>query len=341
MIWLTWRQNRAQLVVAGAAVAVVAVVAGWTGRRLADLVTATDTGYDLLTSADVALFFAGVVMLAVVPALIGAFWGAPMVAHELETGTYRLVWNQSVTRTRWLATRLGLTALAAAAVTGLLSLAVTWWAGPIDGVVGARSGSLPTRLTPVTFAMRGVVPVAYTLFALVLGVVIGAVVRRTVPAMALTLALFLAVQIAVPLWVRPHLATPADITIAMDGSTFDGLSRSGPDGPVTLTARSVARGDWVLSNTTVDATGTAVELPSWFEECIVPAGPPRERTAAEGKGPLESCLARLTAEGYRQRLVYQPANRFWTLQWRESALFVLAAGGLAAVGLWWVRVRLG
>ncbi|MEZ5410022.1 MAG: ABC transporter permease subunit [Acidimicrobiales bacterium] len=341
MIWLTWRQNRAQLVTAGAAVAVVAVAAGWTGRRLADLVTTTDTGYDLLTPADIALFFAGVVMLAVVPGLVGAFWGAPMVAHEMETGTYRLVWNQSVTRTRWLATRLGLTALAAAAVTGLLSLAVTWWAGPIDGVVGARTGSLPTRLTPVTFAMRGVVPVAYTLFALVLGVVIGAVVRRTVPAMAITLGLFLAVQIAVPLWVRPHLATPADLTVTMDISTFDGLSRSGLDGPITLTAQPSDRGDWVLSNTTVDAAGAAVELPPWFAECVAPpGGPPRERAAAEGKGPLASCLARLGAEGYRQRLVYQPANRFWTLQWRESALFVLAAGGLAAVGLWWVRVRL-
>ncbi len=340
MIWLTWRQNRAQLLAAGAAVAVVAVVAGWTGRRLADLVTTSDTGYDLLTETDVALFFAGVVMMAVIPALIGAFWGAPMVAHELETGTYRLVWNQSVTRTRWLATRLGLTALAAAAVTGLLSLAVTWWSGPIDGVVGARTGSLPTRLTPVTFAMRGAAPVAYTLFALVLGVVIGAVVRRTVPAMALTLALFLAVQIAVPLWVRPHLATPANATIAMDRSTFDGLSRHGPDGPVTMTARALARGDWILSNTTVDAAGAAVELPSWFKECMVPAGPSGERVAAEGQRPLESCLARLTAEGYRQRLVYQPADRFWTLQWRESALFVAAAAALAAVGLWWVRVRL-
>ncbi len=340
MIWLTWRQNRAQLVVAAGVVSVVAVVAGWTGRRLADLVATTDAGYDELTSTDIALFFAGVMMLAVIPALIGAFWGAPLVAHELETGTYRLVWNQSVTRTRWLATRLGLTALAAAAVTGLLSLAVTWWSGPLDGAVGARTGSLPTRLTPVTFAMRGVVPVAYTLFALVLGVVIGAMVRRTVPAMALTLGLFLAVQIAVPLWIRPHLATPAETTITMGPSTFDGLSRSGPDGPVTLTARSVARGDWVLSNTTVDAAGTAVELPAWFEDCVVPAGPPRERVAASGKGPLEACLARLTDEGYRQRLVYQPASRFWTLQWRESALFVVVAGALAAVGLWWVRVRL-
>jgi len=36
------------------------------------------------------------------PALLGIFWGAPLIARELETGTCRLAWNQSVTRTRWL-----------------------------------------------------------------------------------------------------------------------------------------------------------------------------------------------------------------------------------------------
>ena len=39
--------------------------------------------------------------------MIGIFWGAPLVARELETGTYRLVWTQGVTR-RWLAVKLAL-----------------------------------------------------------------------------------------------------------------------------------------------------------------------------------------------------------------------------------------
>ena len=56
-------------------------------------------------------------MLAL-PALIGLFWGAPLIARELEAGTHRLVWNQSVTRGRWLAVKLGLIGLAAAAATG-------------------------------------------------------------------------------------------------------------------------------------------------------------------------------------------------------------------------------
>ena len=41
------------------------------------------------------------------PALIGAFWGAPLITREFEAGTFRLAWNQSVTRARWLAIKLG------------------------------------------------------------------------------------------------------------------------------------------------------------------------------------------------------------------------------------------
>ena len=73
-------------------------------------------------------------VLLVVPALIGLFWGAPLVARELETGTYRLVWTQGVTRTRWIAIKLAVVGLASMAVAGLFSLMVTWWSSPLDRV---------------------------------------------------------------------------------------------------------------------------------------------------------------------------------------------------------------
>jgi len=66
-------------------------------------------------------------IILVVPALLGIFWGAPLVANELETGTYRLAWTQSVTRKRWLAAKLGLVGLWSMAVAGLLSFIVTLW----------------------------------------------------------------------------------------------------------------------------------------------------------------------------------------------------------------------
>jgi hypothetical protein len=337
MIWLTWRQFRAQAAAVYAAVAAFAVVLALTGPRLLRLSRVDPNAvFDQLTRTDRNLYNAGLVVLAVAPAVVGAFWGAPMVARELETGTHRLAWNQTVTRTRWLATKLGLTALAAVAAAGVLALAVTWWAGPLDGTASNTRGALPTHLTPVAFAMRGVVPVGYAVFALVLGVAVGLVLRRTVPAMALTLAVFTFVQVATPLWVRPHLIPPLQQTVAI-GDNLVSIEMSGPGGPIRLGVTTGNSGDWVLSNKTIDASGREVTaLPSWFGDCLPPPRP-----AGPGKGTaMRACLSRLGDLGYRQQVVYQPAGRFWALQWAETALFLALSGLLTWFCFWWTRHRL-
>ena len=87
----------------------------------------------------------------------------------------------------------------------MLTLAVTWWSQPLDGALSSTHGSLPSRLTPVSFAMRGIVPVGVRRVRGRARRDLGAVLRRSLPAMAVTLAVFVFVQIAVPIWVRPHL----------------------------------------------------------------------------------------------------------------------------------------
>lgn len=342
MIWLTWRQFRIQAATVYAAVAAVGIVLAITGPKLVDLAKIDANIYDRLTRPDRNLYFAGVIVVALAPAIIGAFWGAPLVARELEAGTHRLVWNQSVTRTRWLATKLGVTTLAAAAAVGALTLAVSWWSEPIDGALSSTRGSLPSRMTPVTFAMRGIVPVGYAAFAVVLGVTIGIVLRRPVPAMALTLALFTFVQIAMPLWVRPHLVPPEERTVAIERSKLDGIEIGGPGGAMHITVNTGAKGAWVLSNKTVDASGKPTALPAWFGDCLPGPGP---SSASPSRTPvsansLETCFARLTAEGYRQRIVFQPANHFWPLQWAETGLFLALSGLLSWFCFWWTRNRL-
>jgi hypothetical protein len=52
---------------------------------------------------------------------------------------------------------------------------------------------------------------------------VGLLVRRTVPAIAFTLAVFTAVQVAVPLWVRPHIFTPARTVSALNQSAIIGM----------------------------------------------------------------------------------------------------------------------
>jgi ABC-type transport system involved in multi-copper enzyme maturation permease subunit len=339
VIWLTWRQLRLQAATLLVAVTAVAVVLVVTGPRLARLARAgVDDVFDRLTSADISLFWAGLVVVAAVPALVGAFWGAPMVARELEQGTHRLVWNQSITRTRWLCTKLAVTTLAAAVAVGALSLAVTWWSDPLDGAVSRARGGLPQMLTPVSFAMRGVAPVAYTVFAVVLGVTLGAVLRRSLPAMAVTLALYVAVQVAVPLWVRPHLVAPTAATVTIGAQTLDGISADDRGGPESITVHTAERGDWILANETIGADGRPASLPSWMSGCL--AAVPDRFTGPVRASPLDPCLERLADEGYTQRVVYQPARNFWPIQWAEAGLYLVASALLAGFCLWWTRSRL-
>src|SRR5580704_844568 len=101
MTWLTLRQFRAQAVTAVTALVLLAVAYGYTGPQLAhryDMSKLRGCGHQPgcanlavtfmnAVKADQtypALFFAGMVILLVLPAIIGAFWGAPLVARELE-----------------------------------------------------------------------------------------------------------------------------------------------------------------------------------------------------------------------------------------------------------------
>ena len=148
--------------------------------------------------------------LLAIPALLGMFWGAPLVARELESGTYRLAWTQSVTRRRWLSVRVALVGVAALAVAGLASWLVSWWFAPLDAVN-------MNRFDPSVFTARGVVAIGYAGFAFALGVATGTLTRRTLPAMAATLLGFVAARIAFTLWVRPHLLPTKHVLVPADG----------------------------------------------------------------------------------------------------------------------------
>jgi len=184
MIWLTWRQFRVQTLVAAGALALLALAFAVTGPQLVHLYDTTvatcraqhdcQIAMNALGSKDNLLQDLARLVMLVVPALIGIFWGAPLIARELEAGTQRLAWTQSVTRGRWVAVKLGLVGLASMATAGLLSLMVTWWSSPFDRI-GAG------RLDPAIFGERGIAPVGYAAFAFALGVTAGMLIRRTVP----------------------------------------------------------------------------------------------------------------------------------------------------------------
>ena len=234
MIWLTWRQFRPQAIAAAGALIVLAILLAATSHSVGSAYTSSGLAachahcaaivssfLSDLSPLDRFLFLGSVLLVYLAPALMGLFWGAPLIAREFETGTHRIAWNQSVTRTRWTLAKLGLVGLAAVATAGLLSLMVTWWASAIDhatsflpgqghvAVGGVGLGFGLTRLEPLLFGARGVAPLGYAAFAFALGVTAGVLLRRTLPAMAVTLAVFAVIQVVVPN-VDPAAPAPAD-----------------------------------------------------------------------------------------------------------------------------------
>jgi hypothetical protein len=267
MTWLTWRQFRAAAAMLFAALAALAATLALTGPDLADDyatgITACTTQPGGCSDFVPQFFqdhrgpFLGVTaVVLVLPALNGLFWGAPLLTRGLEAGTHRLVWNQSITRTRWLAVKLALTGLAAMTAAGLGSLAVSWWASPLDTAAAKAAGDGFPRMGPLLFDTRGIVPIAYVAFAL--GVTVGMLVRRTLAAMGITLAVFVAVQVAMPLLVRPHLAPPTRSTIQITAANLGALMAR-RNGLLQVAVKAPDTGAWVLSNHTVDASGHAVD----------------------------------------------------------------------------------
>ncbi|MBJ7355873.1 ABC transporter permease [Nocardioides sp.] len=341
MIWLTWRQFRVSAFIMLGALAVGLLVLGVTGPQLADSWQVSQQSFfDQLATDRVktAIFHAGTAVVYALPAVVGVFWGAPTVARELEAGTSRLVWTQGVTRIRWLATKLGV-AGAGAAIVGLGGLAFTWWCAPIDDAVAegySDPGMLSVpRLWPELFGSRGVVPLAMTVLALVIGVTAGLLVRRSIAAMAVTLVAVVAVQLVFPLVVQARLLPPKELTttITEDRLTeFTGRPGSAPDEMVVerIGVSIDSPGAWITSNQTLDDSGTVVAtFPSWVAECAAPPGQQDAETAA--------CFDRLAAEGYRQHVEYHPASRFWTLQLIETGLMLGLALVLAGFCFWRIR----
>jgi hypothetical protein len=326
MTWLAWRQARTQIAVALAATAAVAIAAAAAGRG----------------GSTLRLWLS--VLVVVAPGLLGVFWGAPLVAGELESGSFRLAWTQDVSRVRWLAARLAVSGLAAMAVAGLASWLVTWWAGPLDRAGLNQFGS---------FDSRDIVAVGYAAFAFTLGVLLGTLLRKTVPAMAATLLAFTAARVAFRLLARPQLLPPVTRALALNPATT-GYGSSGflplaPPAALMPTAPDLPNA-WVTSIVIVNGKGNGLTASELASTCPgiggrAAGGAPGMGGSRHGPVPqgvvtaMQECVSRIGAT-YHEVVTYQPASRYWPLQWYELSVFLAAALLLAGACAWRVR-RIG
>jgi ABC-type transport system involved in multi-copper enzyme maturation permease subunit len=365
MTWLTWRQFRAQAITAVAALALFVILLAVTESHMSSLYDASGLtgchggtcagpanaflnqlasgrGVPFLptgANAYVILYFLSVVVILVAPAIVGMFWGAPLIARELETGTFRLAWSQSITRTRWLTVKLALLGVAAMVVTEAFSLLQAWWAAPIGKAVGlGGSASIFTegRYGSFVFPTHGITPLGYAAFAFALGVTTGLLIRRPIPAMAVTVAIFGVVQFVMPLWIRPHLV-PSSRTIATikaAGANVYGLGHvvnAAGQSVSTVMAGSAGAvpgqpGAWILSSGFVNAAGQSVStVPRACESAIQAVQGPRNPVR------LDNCL---TSHGIRVTESYQPLSHYWPLQLTETGLFLALALALAGFCFW-------
>ncbi|MBF9130627.1 ABC transporter permease subunit [Plantactinospora sp. S1510] len=322
MIWLTWRQHRKQALFALAGLAALAAFIVPTGLAMRDTFAelglpdcvrtlgklgpenneACLTGYDQFISQYGAFLLVGILFL-VLPLLVGLFWGAPLIAREVEQGTHRLVWTQGVSRHHWALVKFGLIGTGALIAAIGYGLGVGWWLGPLNQV------GQGDRFDGFFFDMQGLVPVGYTLFAVALGVFAGTVWPRVLPAMAGTLVGFLGLRIGLAMLARPHYLPAETLTFPVMG---------------TAVAPNATAGDWVIASGVRNAAGELV-VDGGSIEC-----PPNPT------GPGANCGADLEAGTYNWQL-YQPADRFWLFQGIETGIFVALAALLLYLAIRRIR----
>jgi hypothetical protein len=315
MTWVTWRQYRYQGALAVALLAALAVLLLISGLHAAQVWHSASAGCRKdgicgnLSLANGA-FTTLVIATAAVPLLTGLFWGAPMVAHELETGTNQFAWTQSVTRRRWLAVRVGWLLLAAAVLAGAVSALVTWWMGPDHAL---NHDAFKTN----RFDITGIAPVGYAIFAMALGICAGLLLRRTLPALAVTLAGFAGLRELIALWLRLHYLTPVSVYYKLTGSPS-------PKGSYLTVSEGIVGPNGQPPAGTGPYVFNGEPIPAVCDKAI------------QHPGSIAPCM---TAHGYRGYLTYQPAGRFWAFQGIETGIFLVLAAILLGVTFWVLKRR--
>ncbi len=321
MTWLVWRQHRNQAYRAAAALAVFAVFVFITGRQMASqyqsALTSCAASHTCGSLANTLILGSPVLSLlvtltVVVPCLLGVFWGGPLVARELETGTSQFAWMQSTTRGRWLTAKVGWVLLAAAAWAGAVSALVTWWSSPANALNHQN-------FQPGQFDIQGIVPVGYALFAVALGIAAGTLLRRTLPALAVTIGVFTVLRLVIGQDLRSHYLTAVTKTFTFlrppalpKGSYW--LVSGGVVGPGGQVPSQVGGGSHL------SVGGVPISLSNLPSAC--------RALAFQGQVKFFPCL---TAHGYHGFISYQPASRYWAFQGIETGIYVLLAAALITV----------
>jgi hypothetical protein len=322
MAWVTWRQHRIALAGVAALLGAPALYLWLTGLQIHRDWTAAVLCHPASSGACGALAGSFIhdwqpaqliaIVLQAAPALIGAFAGAPVLAREMETGTFRYAWTLGFGRWRWTLAKLVPLGIVVAAAAGAFSVLLSWYYQPfLSGNPGF--GGDPVPLDAAVFDLRGVAFAAWTLAAFAIGALAGMLIRRVVPAIAATLAVYAGLAVAAGVYLREHYMTPL-LVRNLDPPGFA----------------------WVLSQWWTKG-GKPVSQDTLSQ--VLQAAP----QLAGGKGGIPqddpTVNQYLAQHGYTLWTSYQPGSRFWPFQWIEGGWLLALSVLLIAATIWLVRRR--
>ena len=311
MIWLTWRLQRIELTL------VVLMFLGLTGILLLshdDVESVVRMQTDPACMLGIAtpatdcfeqpsqfyrLIEVGLPFFNFLPLIAAMLLALPLVT-ELENGTFRFAWTQSITRGHWTRIKVGTLIVLGIAVAAIFAAAFHWWSSPKDAAYG--------RLGVDDYDLRGTLPIAHTIFAIGLMLAAGTVLRRSIPAIAVASLAYLCIRIPFMVWVREHLVSPETVR----GSTYDAASNVG---------------DWQLRLFWEDASGKQLDEATFFKLC---------QPIWTHTNPLD-CEATL---GLTRYMTYHPADHYWPLQLVETGIFLAAGLALIGLAAWFMVRRI-
>ncbi|WP_329042374.1 ABC transporter permease subunit [Streptomyces sp. NBC_01422] len=306
-VWLVWRQHRAAFwtLIAAMVIGVLVMVhlrgqvmdflaaQEPTARRLGGLPSEFETHVDRLHTIGSYLDY--------IPVLAGVLLGAPLFAGDLETGTAKLVTSQSVSRMRWLVTKLAVPAVILTLSTGVLTAALTWWWNPLKGFSEALNWT-------AFFSVTGVVPVAFTLLTFTVGAAVGLVLRRTLVSMVVTLGIVAAMGF---LWSQLW----RNLGHVLSLSTHEGVGPGAVQPDLPAQAEQQGQGTYFLTS-----SGDRLDWTTCLDEI-------------ENDRAHTACLESKNVVGWS--LDYLPLSQMQTMQWLGAGIMLaLAAAGTAFVIVW-------
>ena len=325
MAWVVWRQHRFALAGVAALLGGLATYLWIVGLQLHHAYAAATACHPAGSAAcvDAVSRFNGLnhsllggYVLQPLPALIGAFVGAPVLARELETGSFRYAWTQAFGRDRWTIAKLVALALVVVAAAGAIGVLFSWYYQPYFGAINqALSLRAWSPLDAYLFDLRGVAFAAWTLVAFAIGGLAGALIRQVVPAIAATLAAYTGLALTAGMFLRQHYLTP-----------------------LATTRLNLPSSSWIVSQWWTK-NGKFAYAPWPPDSLARQICPPSVVASGKSTSQFDAIVQCFNRHGYAFWHSYQPASRFWTFQWIEASWLLALSVLLIAATVWIVRRR--